>query len=150
MLLASGRAFEVFAGTTDHTSRKGGGDFHLSTFQELEEPFGVFPLLVCRFLENVGDLDKPFLSGLAGEIGVAVSSLRFTGERSQQVLLRHGSWQIGHLAFLSIQYLYALCQLTAITQSQSGLPQPVQIAESTHRDFLGFDREEGFRRAGRR
>jgi len=93
-MLSAGRGAEVFRRRSDHSGREGRRDLDVSALQELEKPLGVLLLLVRRLLEDRLDLDKSVLLRLRCEVRVAVSRLRFPGERLQQVFLRSCSFQL--------------------------------------------------------
>ena len=61
MMLARRRRTEVFQRGSDLSRREGCGDFGLSPFEEFEQTLGMFLFLVRRFLEDRGNLNKPFV-----------------------------------------------------------------------------------------
>ena len=87
VILTTGARLQILDGRFNHAGREGGRDFCLSTLEELEEPLGMFPFLIGRFLEDGLDLHVALLLRLGCEVGVAVAGLRFSGKSGQQVLL---------------------------------------------------------------
>ena len=85
VVFAVGSRQEVLGGRADNACRKRTLDLHLAALEILEESFGVFFFLICRFLKDGSDLDIAIVSGLTGKECIVVTGLRFTGKGKQQV-----------------------------------------------------------------
>jgi len=81
------RSQKILCRCADYSGRKTGGDFKLTAFKKFKEAFGMLLLLICRFLENIGNLDKTFFLCDTGKICIAITCLTLTGKRFEQILL---------------------------------------------------------------
>lgn len=73
---------------------------YLAAHEVLEPQFGVFLLVGCCLLKDVGYLHITVFLGLAGKVGVLVAGLRFACECFPQILLGFCSFQFFHDVFV--------------------------------------------------
>ena len=93
LVLAAGRRQQVLGGGADDPGWKGALNLDLAALEKLEEPLGVFLLLIGGLLEDRGDLDEAVVAGLAREEGVAVAGLRFAREGHEHVAFGSGAFE---------------------------------------------------------
>jgi len=94
--LTVGGGHQIFIGAFNDPGRKGPGNFQLAAVEKLEKPQRMLTLLIGGFLENIGDLVKALLIGMAGKIGVTIAGLGLTGKRGEQVFGRLALSEFSH------------------------------------------------------
>jgi hypothetical protein len=94
LVLALSRRFQVLCRIADAASRKARREFSHAAFKKLEEPLGMFLLIVCGLKEDGRYLLIPFFFRRTREEGVAVTCLRFSRKRRKQILFCFGSFDL--------------------------------------------------------